>query len=109
MDTKGGFSPVGVGPLSDTSENLRREVLFHGRVQGVGFRYTARHIARRFRVTGYVQNLPDGRVLIRAEGARAEVDRFIAAVAGEMADYIHGQDDQTLPATGEFSDFGVKH
>ena len=95
-------------PQDKSNENLRRDVLFHGRVQGVGFRYTARHIAGRFRVTGYVQNLPDGRVRLVAEGTKAEVDRFLAALATEMADYIHGQDEETGPATGEFAGFEVK-
>jgi acylphosphatase len=95
--------------LSDTSEKLRREVIFSGRVQGVGFRYTARHIAQRFRVTGFVQNLPDARVLLVAEGLAADVDAYIRAVEVEMADYIRGHDERTLPATGQFADFGVKH
>lgn len=84
-------------------------MLFHGRVQGVGFRYTTRDIASRFGVTGYVQNLPDGRVRLVAEGERAEVDRFLAAVMAEMADNIHGQDDELGKATGEFANFSVRH
>ena len=95
-------------PPNESNENVRRDVLFHGRVQGVGFRYTARQIAGRFRVSGYVQNLPDGRVRLVAEGAKAEVDRYLAALATEMADYIHGQDDETSPATGEFAGFEVR-
>jgi len=96
------------GLLGDSDSNVRREVVFHGRVQGVGFRYTTRHIAGRFRVTGYVENLPDGRVRLVAEGARGEVDRFVQAVVAEMTDYIHGQDDQTSPASGAFSEFEVR-
>jgi len=94
--------------MGDADRSVRREVLYHGRVQGVGFRYTARHIAGRFRVTGYVQNLPDGRVRLVTEGAAAEVDRFLAALAAEMIDNIDGQNDETSPATGEFSDFEVR-
>ncbi|MBL8829940.1 MAG: acylphosphatase, partial [Planctomycetaceae bacterium] len=47
---------------------IRRRVLFHGRVQGVGFRVTTRSIAQRFAVTGWVRNLPDGSVELLAEG-----------------------------------------
>jgi len=83
-------------------------MLFSGRVQGVGFRYTTRHIASRFRVTGYVQNLHDGRVRLIVEGNAAEVERFVTAVATEMAEYIHNQNDETLPATGEFPAFEVR-
>jgi acylphosphatase len=95
--------------LAESADLVRRDVLFHGRVQGVGFRYTTRDIAKRFGVSGFVQNLPDGRVRLVAEGTKAEVERFIAAVAGEMADYIHGQDEETSAATGEFANFSVRH
>ena len=50
----------------------RRKVHFRGRVQGVGFRYTVRGVASGFAVTGYVKNLPDGRVLVVAEGLSQE-------------------------------------
>jgi acylphosphatase len=38
------------------------QVFYEGHVQGVGFRFTVRHIAKGFDVTGWVRNLPDGRV-----------------------------------------------
>ncbi len=95
--------------MAASDDQIRRDVLFHGRVQGVGFRYTTRHIAARYRVTGYVQNLSDGRVRLVAEGEKSEIDRFLAAVTTEMADYIHGQDDETGAATGDFANFSVRH
>jgi acylphosphatase len=52
----------------------------HGRVQGVGFRYTVMQIAQRFAVHGTVRNLRSGALEVDAEGDDAEVDRFIAAV-----------------------------
>jgi acylphosphatase len=94
--------------LADSAEQVRRDVLFQGRVQGVGFRYTARQIAGRFRITGYVQNLPDGRVRLVTEGSPGEVDRFLAALAAEMADNIHGQQVDGGPASGEFLNFEVR-
>lgn len=86
----------------------RREILFDGRVQGVGFRYTTRNIAERFNVTGYVQNLPDGRVKLVVEGQQMEAERFIAAVLAEMASYIRGQQETKTVATGEFDAFEVR-
>jgi acylphosphatase len=68
--------------------NLCKRVLFAGHVQGVGFRYTTHSLAQRFDVTGYVKNLPDGRVELVAEGAAAEVERFIGAVARQLAEHI---------------------
>jgi acylphosphatase len=87
---------------------VRREVYFRGRVQGVGFRFTTREIADRFRVVGFVQNLADGRVLLTAEGSPAELDRFVAAITDELDRYVAGYDMTEQPATGEFQDFGVR-
>lgn len=92
-----------------TEEIIRRECLFSGRVQGVGFRYTTREIAARFRVVGYVMNLPDGRVRMIAEGDRAELDRFVAAIRSEMTRYVVACEAVDSPATNEYIDFSVRH
>lgn len=59
---------------------IGRQVFYEGRVQGVGFRYTARQIARGFDVIGSVKNLDDGRVELRVGGAAAEVREFLQAI-----------------------------
>lgn len=87
----------------------RRQVFYEGRVQGVGFRYTTREIAESHRVSGYVQNLADGRVGLETEGEPAELDRFLAAVAERLRRYISRIDARTSPATGEFSRFEIRH
>lgn len=75
-------------------------VFFSGRVQGVGFRYTARTVAAGFEIAGLVRNLPDGRVELVAEGSRAELDAFRAALhdAG-LAGFI--RDEQVIWADAE--------
>lgn len=55
-------------------------VFYEGRVQGVGFRWTARNLAKEFDVTGTVKNLPDGRVELVASGEPAEVTTFLDAM-----------------------------
>jgi acylphosphatase len=77
-----------------------KRVYYSGQVQGVGFRYTAHRLARGFAVGGSVRNLNDGRVELVAEGAMAEVDAFLAAVAKMMAEYIHEQTVEDAPAQG---------
>jgi acylphosphatase len=67
-----------------------KRVVFTGTVQGVGFRYTTMGIAQGFAVTGFVRNLPDGRVELIAEGADDEVERFLDAIRRRMAGYIEG-------------------
>ncbi|MHC4288506.1 MAG: acylphosphatase, partial [Planctomycetota bacterium] len=41
---------------------IAKQIIFKGRVQGVGFRYTTQRAASRYELTGYVRNLPDGTV-----------------------------------------------
>ena len=77
-------------------------VHYSGRVQGVGFRYTATQTARRFAVAGYAQNLPDGRVRVVAEGEEAEVQAFLDALRERMSPNITDAPRDDAPATGEF-------
>jgi acylphosphatase len=91
--------------MADASES--RRVLYSGQVQGVGFRYTARKVAQGHAVTGFVRNLPDGRVELYAEGTPAELTRFLADVAQSMSGYIDAQDAQSGPAQGKYHSFDV--
>jgi acylphosphatase len=65
-----------------------KRVLYSGYVQGVGFRYSTRSIARGFSVAGFVRNLPNGRVELVAEGEAVEVSAFVTAVKGRWAGSI---------------------
>ncbi|MGO8752362.1 MAG: acylphosphatase [Thermoguttaceae bacterium] len=97
------------GRIVGTQDGVqRREVYYSGMVHGVGFRYTTSRVSRRFPVTGYVQNLSDGRVLLVAEGGQNDLDRFLAAVSAEMGRCIHDVQVNTLPATGEFAQFAIR-
>jgi acylphosphatase len=87
----------------------RRCVRYTGTVQGVGFRYTAHRLAQTYAVTGYVRNLRDGSVEIVAEGAPAELDRFLAAVATTKARDIEGSEVQRQPPTGEYNAFEIAY
>jgi acylphosphatase len=87
----------------------RKTYHFDGRVQGVGFRYTAQNIALQYDVAGYVRNLPDGRVELVLEGEDEVLDRIVTNVSRRMNSYIRHIQSSTEPATGEFSDFGIRH
>ena len=47
---------------------VRKHMIFHGRVQGVGFRYTAKYLARSMNLTGWVKNEYDGTVVMEVQG-----------------------------------------
>ena len=87
----------------------RREVIFAGNVQGVGFRYTAAGIAADYAVAGFVRNLRDGRVQIVAEGQVEEIDRFLAALQVRMHRYIRTTTTSEQAPTGEFSGFEIRY
>jgi acylphosphatase len=87
----------------------RRVCRFSGNVQGVGFRYTARNLALSFDVLGYVRNLPDGRVELVVEGPSQETDRFLEVIKEKMSGFIRRAEVQAEPATGEFSQFAIRH
>lgn len=55
-------------------------ILYEGRVQGVGFRYTTKSVAAGFEVVGTVRNLPDGKVELFAEGEQKELEDFRKAI-----------------------------
>ena len=86
----------------------RVSVFYSGRVQGVGFRYTAREVACGFEVTGFVRNMPDGRVELLAEGEEAELTAFLEEIrTGHVGSYIRGEEVQWREATGEFKRFSI--
>lgn len=95
--------------MNDLARHERREVLYRGHVQGVGFRFRCRQIATRFAVSGFVQNLPDGSVQLVVEGAPGELDGFLAEIATELANHIRQADATRGPATGSFQEFGIRH
>jgi acylphosphatase len=82
-------------------------VHYWGKVQGVGFRYTAYGLAQQHQVAGYVKNMLDGQVELVVEGEALEVDRYLSRVSGKMADFIEGQkvEDETPQ---EFTDFAIR-
>ena len=65
-------------------DHEHRKVWFSGHVQGVGFRFTTHRIATQYDVSGYVQNLPDGRVLVEVEGSASEIERFLNEIADQL-------------------------
>jgi acylphosphatase len=86
-----------------------RHIFYEGRVQGVGFRWTARQIANGFEVTGWVRNLPDGRVEMMASGERDEVEAFLQAIRdSELSSHIRNETAAEIPAPGDARGFEIR-
>lgn len=83
-------------------------VFYSGRVQGVGFRFTAEAAARNLGIGGWVRNLRDGRVEVLAEGEEIALKDFLERIAQEMSGYIRDAEVSWEQAMGEFKDFGIR-
>ncbi|HEX5492539.1 MAG TPA: acylphosphatase [Candidatus Udaeobacter sp.] len=86
------------------------QVFYEGRVQGVGFRFTVRHIAKGFELTGWVRNLPDGRVELQVSGDEEEVRAFLDQIArGELHSLIRKQTENKLNEAVVARGFEIRH
>jgi acylphosphatase len=86
------------------------QVFYEGNVQGVGFRWSVRHVAKGFDVTGWVRNLPDGRVELQVTGEENEVRAFLDHIAqGELHALIHKQTEQKLEKPVTSRGFDIRH
>jgi acylphosphatase len=83
-------------------------VYFSGRVQGVGFRYQTLQVAKGYEVSGYVMNLPDGRVQLEAEGRPDEVQDFIVAIQERMEGYIRKVEQTETKRAPQFQGFSIR-
>ena len=74
--------------------------LYEGKVQGVGFRASILSLAKGYEVTGWVKNLPDGRVEVLASGDAAELEEFLQGIReSHLAGHI--EHENVTPATPE--------
>ena len=84
------------------------QILYSGQVQGVGFRYTVKSVARGFDVTGSVRNLPGGGVELIAEGARDELEGFRQAIRESgLEHFIRQEEVAWQEARNEFCGFDI--
>jgi acylphosphatase len=86
------------------------QVFYEGNVQGVGFRYSVRQVAKGFDVTGSVRNLRDGRVELLATGEENEVRAFLDAIGqSELRAHIKKHSEAPLPNPPSFRGFEIRH
>ena len=87
---------------------VARRYVLSGRVQRVGFRVFAEETARRNGVSGFVRNLPDGRLEIVAEAdAQAMLQFEMAIRRGPSQARVEDVDTELMEPTGRFHEFSV--
>jgi len=88
----------------------RVHVFYSGRVQGVGFRFTAEEIAKRCEVVGWVKNLRDGRVELVAEAEEKHLKQFLEEMRrGPMRNFIEDVEVAWSASTNDFKDFEIRY
>jgi len=86
------------------SDDVRLTAWVHGYVQGVGFRWWTRSRALELGLAGYAGNQPDGRVLVVAQGPRADCERLLELLRGGSTP---GSVDKVIAdITADFTDSG---
>ena len=82
---------------------VRKHIFFSGRVQGVGFRYSATYLARPLGLTGWVKNLWDGRVEMEVQGDEAAIERLLSQLRNQRWIEIEDTEIKSIPVIRESS------
>jgi acylphosphatase len=86
------------------------QVFYEGNVQGVGFRYSVKQVAKGFDITGAIRNLRDGRVELLATGEDDEVRAFLEAIGqSELRAHIRKSSETPLLNPPTFHGFEIRH
>ena len=93
--------------MSD-NQLLRKRIIFYGRVQGVGFRYTAFQAAREAKATGWVRNEFDGSVTMEIQGREEQIDRVLQTMQSAKYIRINRMECQTINPVADEKKFGVR-
>lgn len=88
-------------------EHVRKHSIFHGEVQGVGFRWNAMHIAQKYGISGWARNLWDGTVELEAEGTPLDIAALVEELKAARWVDVSQIDERTIPPEGGYG-FTIK-
>lgn len=88
---------------------VAQHIIFKGRVQGVGFRYTTQRAATHYDLTGYVRNLPDGTVEALLQGTKPNIQAFMGDLQDTFGGYLREINTTDLPVNPQYHDFRVTY
>jgi len=86
---------------------VARRIIFIGRVQGVGFRFTAHRMAGRHDLTGFVRNLRDGTVEMLAQGNSEDIDACVRDIDDYLSGHIRQTKVEDVPPDPNRTDFKI--
>lgn len=86
---------------------VAKHIIFSGRVQGVGFRFTAHRMAGRHQLTGYVRNVRDGTVEMFAQGLAEDIDDCIREIQDYLASYVRDVEVEEVPPNPTYKEFRI--
>ncbi|MFC1587552.1 acylphosphatase [Planctomycetota bacterium] len=89
--------------------DIAKRIVFHGRVQGVGFRYITCRVAAKYPITGYVKNMPGGTVECVACGSDENVKAFIDDICRTMSDNISRKTTEDLNILPDYKLFDITY
>ena len=87
---------------------VRKHIYFSGRVQGVGFRYSAIHLARPLGLTGWVENLWDGRVEMEVQGDEDAIAELLRGLRTQRFIIIDDIEIRTIPLVEDERSFRTR-
>lgn len=90
-------------------EQTGKQAIFRGRVQGVGFRYTACRIAEKYELTGVVRNRPDGTVEALMQGREQDIAMCIEEIKDHFGHYIREMTLTEVAVNPRYTDFQITY
>lgn len=86
---------------------IQAHIFFSGKVQGIGFRYTAKSFAKECNATGWVKNLSDRRVEMVVEASEKNIDKLCSLLEEQFEGFITNTKMTVGKGKGKFKNFQV--
>jgi acylphosphatase len=86
---------------------IAKHIIYSGRVQGVGFRFTVLNVANNYRLAGTVRNLSNGGVEVHVQGPAESIDSFQHDIEESFAGYIRQTDVESIPVDASRTNFKI--
>ena len=87
--------------------DIAKHIIFSGRVQGVGFRFTVRRIAQRYGLAGFVRNLPNGTVEMFVQGGADDVALCLRDIGESFAGYVRDTKIEDASLDARYDGFSI--